>query len=324
MKPLTSRDPFRIGLAAIAVGAVLGLLIVAFTFIPFGSKTYTAYLAQTAGLRAGESVTVHGVEVGEVTSIELAEDRVKIRFTVDKDVKLGRSTRAEVKVATLLGTHSLAVIPDGGGTLNSIPLSRTEVPYNLQDVLERGAGSIEELDPVLLAKALTEASKALDATNENLGPALTGVARLSEIVQARSGQIGTLLQAARSVTDQLAASTDDVVTLMMQANLVIDEINNRRAAIRSLLIETTRLAQNISGLISDTRADLGPAFDQLNQVVAILNRQDKTLKGLIRVLGPAVRYVANATGSGRWANLWAQGPAIPPDDVRCRLSGGCR
>jgi len=126
MKLLERQDPFRIGLVTIAAGAVVGLLVVLFTFVSFGTRSYTAVLAQTAGLRAGEDVEVYGIPKGEVKSIELAGDVVKVRFVLDSDIDLGDESTAAVKVATLLGTHYLAVSPAGSGHADTIPLAAGE------------------------------------------------------------------------------------------------------------------------------------------------------------------------------------------------------
>ena len=319
---LNRRDPFRIGLLTIVIGAVVALLVVMVTFVSFGTRSYTAVLAQTAGLRAGEDVEVYGVPKGKVKSVELAGDVVKVRFVLDKGITLGDTSTAAVKVATLLGTHYLAVAPGGSGHADTIPLARTSVPFNLQDVLEKGTANLEQLDPELLARALTEASRTLTATNDQIGPALTGIARLSEAVQSRSDQTGQLLAAARGITSQLSASSADIVALMRQANLVIGEITQRRDAIHTLLVETTTLATNLGGVIDETRDDMAPAFRQLNAVLQTLREQDSNLKDVLAKIAPTVRYFANATGNGAWADLWLKDPALPPDDLSCKL-GGC-
>lgn len=322
MKPIEAQNPFRIGVAAIVAAGLVAVLVVLTTFVSFGTHSYAAILEQTAGLRVGEDVQVHGVPVGEVTRIELEGDKVRVEFVVGKDVEIGDQSSAAVKVATLLGTHFLAVDPAGSGRIDTIPISRTSVPFNLQDVLEKGTGNLEQLDPVLLAKALTETSKTLTATSENIGPALTGIARLSEAIELRSGQTGELLTAARSVTDQLSASSADIVTLMQQSNLVITEITSRREAIRTLLVETTTLASNLGEIIERTKADMRPAIRQLNEVLRTLREQDATLKDVLDSMAPTVRYLANATGNGPWGDLWLKDPALPPDDLSCRL-GAC-
>ncbi|QYJ04866.1 MCE family protein [Nocardioides panacisoli] len=327
-KPLNELDPFRTGLVAIAIGLALALGIVGLSVANFGTESYTTELEHTAGLRVGEDVQVHGVPNGEVTAIELREDRVRVTFALSSDIDLGSRTTATVKVATLLGTHYLEVKPEGGGELVDahIPLERTQVPFNLQDVLETGTGALEDLDADLLAEALTEVADTLGASSEEIGPALEGVARLSDVVSRRSDQVGDLMTAARSVTDQLADSHEDVVGLMRQTNLVVSEVTARREAINRLLTETTELATALEAIVDSTRGELRPALRDLNHAIDFLNGQRRQLQEVLDVMGPAMRYVANATGNGPWVDLYSEDGALLADDVRCNLRqvSGCR
>jgi phospholipid/cholesterol/gamma-HCH transport system substrate-binding protein len=324
MKALAERDPFRIGIVAIVVGGLIGLAIVVLSVVSFGTGSYTAVLEHTAGLRKGEDVQVHGVSVGKVTGVRLMDTAVEVSFVLDDDIELGSETTAAVKVATLLGTHYLQVDPQGSGTLagGRIPLERTTVPYNLQDVIEVGATRLEELDPVQLAKALTAASETLSASGDDIGPALEGVARLSEVVSKRSSQTGELLRAAREVTDQLADSSGDIVGLMEQTNLVVTEITARRDAIHRLLVETTSLARALTAIVAETKGALEPALVDLNLALDTLNAQDKSLERVLELMAPAARYVANAAGSGRFIDLYTTSPAVPTDDMLCKV-GNC-
>ncbi len=326
MKPMNERDPFKTGLVAIAVMGLIGLAIVVLSVTNFGTSTYTAELQHTGGLRAGEDVQVHGVRKGEVTGIELEEDHVLVTFVMDSGIDLGSRTTATVKVATLLGTHYLEVDPQGSGELADaqIPVSRTSVPYNLQDVLESGAEALGELDPELLAEALTEMAATFGATSDEIGPALQGVARLSEVIATRSDQAGDLLRSARSVTDQLSASSDDIVGLMAQTNLVISEITARRDAIHRLLTETTELSRSLTAIVNSTKGKLGPALRDLDLVLDTLNSQDRQLQKALDVMAPAVRYIANATGNGPYADLFVDPPAVPADDTTCHMRGDCQ
>jgi phospholipid/cholesterol/gamma-HCH transport system substrate-binding protein len=325
MKPMNERDPLRVGVIAIAVIGLIAGLILWLSVSNFGTKEYTALVEHTAGLRKGEDVQIHGVNSGKVTGVELEDDHVLVTFVLDSDIDLGSLTEAAVKVATLLGTHYLEVEPKGGGSLagDRIPLERTEVPYNLQDVLEKGSGALDELDPELLAEALTEMAGTLGASQEEIGPALEGVARLSEVVSKRSDQVGDLLASTRKVTDQLSASSEDIVGLMEQANLVVSEITARREAIHRLLVETTDLSRALTAIVRSTDGKLKPALKDLNLVVDTLNRQDEQLTQLLEEMGPALRYVANATGSGSFLPLYLKPPAIPADDSTCRARGAC-
>ena len=324
MKRLAERDPFRIGLVALLVTGLLAVAVVGLSRASFGTRTYTAMLEHTAGLRAGESVEVHGVSVGKVRSVELTGRQVRVTFTVDREIKVGASARAAVKVATLLGTHYLEIDPAGACCQSGpIPVDRTTVPYNLQDVLDQGTGKLEELDPVVLAKALSTMADTLGTAGDQIGPALRGVAALSEVVTRRGDQITALLRAARSVSDQLSASSPDLVELMRQANLVITEITSRREAIRTLLVETTALSDALTAVVGQTERDLRPALVSLERVVATLNRQSARLTATLEEMAPATRYVANALGNGPWLSLNVHDPALPADDTLC-ATGACR
>lgn len=338
MKAIENRDPFKLGVLAIVIGLVVAVGVVVLSSLSFGKSTYTAYLAQSAGLKPKEDVQIAGVLMGEVKSVDLAGAGhcgpgtspttacVKVTFTVDSGVHLGSQTTADVKVATLLGTHLLAVTPTGGGSLlgGQVPLAQTSVPFNLQDVLNKGAQTLQQIDAKQLATLLNTMTTELTPSTRIVGPALEGVVRLSTVVANRSGQIGDLLKAARSVTTQLSTSSGDLITLMKQTNLVVQEVTDRRDAIHLLLVETAKLAKNVNSIITDTKADTGPALAALNGVLAQLRAQDATLRHVLDVMAPAARYLANAAGNGPYLDLFVCGSILPPNDAPgSALAGKC-
>ena len=73
------RHPIAIGIAGLVVLAVLATAAYNADSLPFigGGTVYTAQFSDAAGLRAGDPVYIAGVEVGRVTAVELAGDRVR-------------------------------------------------------------------------------------------------------------------------------------------------------------------------------------------------------------------------------------------------------
>jgi len=323
MKRLANQDPHKVGLAAVAAGALLAGLVVLGSAVSFGTRTYTAHIQHTAGLRPGEDVQVAGVNVGQVKSIKLDGDDVLVTLEMKQGIRLGGQTTAAVKVATLLGTHYLAVDPHGSGSLpgDSIPLAQTNVPYNLQDIIDLGTDALDKLDPALLAKALTTMSETAEATQEDFGPALQGIARVSEVIATRSGQAGDLLEAARAVADQLSSSSTDVLELMTTTTLVLDEIQTRRAAIHSLLVKTSALADALNSIVTTTGNDLDVALKNTRTVLQMLKSQDKTLANALSIMAPSARYLANATGNGPWVD--ATTDSLVVDSMQCKGQGTC-
>lgn len=323
MKSIATVSPYRLGLIAIAFVVILGGAVVALSLASFGKATYTARLEHTAGLRAGEDVQVAGVSSGEVKSIKLDGDEVVVEFTLDKDIKLGADTTAAVRVATLLGTHYLRIDPRGGGSLkdDEIPLDHTSVPYNLQDVLEKGSASLEELNANLLAKALSEMSKTLASGSDDLRPALKGIAAIGQVVDTRIGQAEDLIVAARDVSQQLSDSTDDIIGLMKQSQLVLDEIARRRSALSELLHDTDALARALTEIVRATDAKFGPTLRDLNVTLDALRKHKSDLTRVLHEFAPTARYLANVSGSGPWLDVYV--PNLIPDAVSCKTNGGC-
>lgn len=324
MKKLFSReDPFRIGIAAFVALGVMGAAVLAISVIPFGAHTYKAEFSHTGGLRATEGVQIAGVEVGEVRKVKVDGDHVVIEFTVSNDIELGAQSEASIKVGTLLGTHFLEISPKGSGELASdtIPLAHTSVPFNLQDVIDKGTGAVDQIDAEKISEALSVVADTLKVAGPQLAPAFQGIARISEVITAREGQIDELLEASRMISDQLSSGTADLVNLMKQSNLVIGELVRRREAIRDLLGDITSVTASINGIMDDNEADLKPMLRDLNTVVGVLTAKDDDLKAALHNLAVTSRYFANATGDGPFINLYLTDPL--PDKVRCGPAGGC-
>lgn len=323
MKPLVEQDRARIGVVGVAVVAFLAAVVVAAANLAPGTHRYTAVLEHTGGLRVGEEVQVAGVGVGTVQGIELGEEEVEVSFTLDDEIHLGQDTRAEVKVATLLGTHFLQVEPRGGQALAdaTIPVDRTRVPYNLQDVLDDGVPEIREFDAGRIEESLAAVAETMERSGEDLGPALDGVHDLSELVVQRSDDLGALLRAARRVSGQLNDSGGDLVELMRQADLILDTLRSRRETIRALLQDLATLGDHLSGVVDETRADMNPMLADLHRVTELLRKHEADVARTVRTLAPAGRYFGNAGGTGRWLDQYT--PGATPDGINCLEKGTC-
>ena len=99
---------------------------------------YQALFAEAGGLVDGNDVTVSGIKVGSVSSIELDNGDALVGFTIEGKYALGSDTTAHIRTGTLLGERVLALESAGSGTLDRrrrIPTTRTSSPYSLTDAV---------------------------------------------------------------------------------------------------------------------------------------------------------------------------------------------
>lgn len=312
------RNPRIVGLV---IGSVLTVSLVAalsLSFISFGTSSYSADFARSGGLKAGDEVRIAGVGVGEVKKVELAGDHVEVTFTLDDDVHLGADTRAEVKLATLLGNKYLQLAPEGLGDLedNRIPLAHTHVTFDVQEAIEAGGTALGELDANKIQRALRTVSDAYRHTAPGIRASLDGLGSVSRQLASRRDQLEALVTGASDVVTVLQRRSKDIVRLMNSSDLLMREIVARRQSIDELITGTRTLAAQLSGLVGDHAAGIGPFLDRLVAVTDLLDERSEEIDRALKVIGPAARYYVNATGNGPFVDI--QVPYVAPDNALCR------
>jgi phospholipid/cholesterol/gamma-HCH transport system substrate-binding protein len=317
-KPFSARNPTTIG----AIGLVLLLVILWAAFnaakLPLigGGRTYTAMFTEDAGLGPNDEVRIAGVKVGTVSSTALDGDHVEVKFKV-KNAFVGDQSTVDIKLKTLLGAKYLSI--DSVGTKkqspgDAIPLERTHSPFDIYPAFTGLTQTVDAINTDQLAKAFGVLSKDFAGTPATVKPVLTGLTRLSNTIASRDTELRTLLTKAKSVTGVLASRDEQLQRLLSDGGLLLDELNERRDAIHSLLVNTTTLATQLEGLVSDNQKTIGPMLDNLHQVLALLQANQDNLDRGLQLLAPFYRVFANALGNGRWfdnyiCNLGAAGVA---------------
>ncbi len=317
MTPFRERNPVIVGLVSMSVLAVL--LVAAFRAqdLPVigGGDTYYAEFAEAGGLQPDDEVRIAGVRVGQVKSIELADGVVRVAFQVKTDSGFGPDSRADIKVKTLLGSMYVSVDPAGSGQLEegaTIPVERTSSPFDVVEAFEGLADTAGEIDTDQLARSLTTLADLTRNTPEEFRAALDGVSRLSTNIAAKNEEIGSLLTNLERVSTVLDDRDDDLVDLMQDADVLFQALVARRDQIHRLLVSTSDLSRELTRLVRDTRSDLRPALEELEEVLAVLNKNEDNIDDSIRLMAPFYRVFANTLGSGPWFDTYIQNlPPVP-------------
>jgi len=317
MKPFRERNPVIVG--AISLAAVVLLVMAAFRAqdLPLigGGDTYYAAFAESGGLKADDEVRIAGVRVGKVESVALDGNHVKVTFRVESESGFGTETSAAIKVKTLLGAMYLALQPAGPGQLaegGEIPVERTSSPYDVVDAFSGLADTAEKIDTDQLAKSLGTLADLTRNTPEEFRDALSGVSQLSANIAARDGQINTLLTNLDRVSTVLDDRDEDIVGLMKDSDVLFRALVARRDSVHNLLVSTSSLSKELTTLIRQSRADLKPALMHLENVLAVLNKNEDNLDNSLRLMAPFYRVFASTLGNGPWFDTYIQNlPPVP-------------
>jgi phospholipid/cholesterol/gamma-HCH transport system substrate-binding protein len=225
--------------AALFVLLGIFLFLIGFNFLNGTSlfkseNTLYAVYDQVEGLQSGTKVTVNGLTIGKVSSINFLPktDKILVSFTVRNDLQFSKNSVAELYEAGLIGGKSIAIIPvyDQETFLASGDTLQSRIKPGLTDVVGSEIAPLQKkLDTVLsdadtLIGALNtilddQAQSGLNEAFSNLSTTVTNLntisSDLSNILSSQGKNINTTLENLAETSDNLNQITDS----LSQANL---------------------------------------------------------------------------------------------------------
>lgn len=279
------------------------------------SDVIHAEFAEAGGLRGGDSVLVSGAEIGKVRDVKLDGGVVVADLALTDDViELGDQTEARIVTVTLLGRAAVELVPAGSGDMSrgdKIPVSRTDAPYNITSALNQLTTESEAIDKAQLQAALDEVATTLDTSSKSIGPALRGITSLSQAISSNDDELAELLGRANRVTDILADRDTQIASLLTSGQSLLSELDARQRVIVSLLDSTKVLAHQLRSVMTENARVIGPALDELNDLVTLLNRNKTALQDSITGLRGYTTSFGDAVSTGPWFDAYIQNLTAP-------------
>ncbi|AJW40234.1 MCE-family protein Mce1C [Rhodococcus sp. B7740] len=313
--------PAAIGLALLIL---VGALVIPKLVDDFRAVTLDAEIANVGGMQVGDPVLVAGVPRGTVTELVLDGTHVDVAFQLDRKTVAGVDTRATVEILTLLGRRALSIEPSGTGQLQSgdtIPLANTTTAFTIDDIGRSVATTATEVDLGRLRTMVDTLAAAAPQDRELLGGALTGLTDIADTVNRNATDVDRLLASAQQTTSTLVDQSDLLIALVGDANIVAATVADRRDAISSIIDELAALTDVLSRYLADNRETIDSLLPRIRSVSALLESSRDSLTRLVDDFGPTARYLANATGNGKFLDLNSP-TGLVPDNWLCLLGLG--
>ncbi|MFD6452734.1 MlaD family protein [Nocardia sp. NPDC060220] len=202
--------PYRLALSAVALAmvAVAGATYLVFGALGFDPSASTiavrVHLTQSGGLLPGQDVTLRGVPIGEVRSVEFEPGGVVAVAGIDADVRVPDDGTVDVTSLSTAGEQFLDFRPtrSTGPYLSDgaeISADKTSTPTPLWQMLGTLDSSLAQVDPAQLA-----------AVVEELGVGPEGPRKLTDLLDGGIFLVSTL----DSVLPQTVALIHDSKTVL--------------------------------------------------------------------------------------------------------------
>jgi len=247
----------------VSLAGLLLTLLFGASYLLFGSlqldpfvSTYSVriHLAQSGGLLPGRDVTVRGVRVGRVNSVDIGSGDVVAVASIEGAARIPAGSAVRVAGLSAAGEQYLDFVPatSAGPYLADgavIGAGKTTTPVTLPQVLSDLNGTFAQLDPDKLRAIVQE-----------LGAGPAAPDKLAAIIDGGTFMITTL----SSVLPQ-------TVSLLHDSEIVLDTVRDLGPGLRSSAAELDHTLAGVESMAGGFRtlAALGPsAFQAMDQIIA--------------------------------------------------------
>lgn len=276
------------------VASALLIFFIGFSFLKgsdlfSNNKDYYCFFPSVEGLQKSTYVQIKGINVGQVTGLELAGDQgVKVTLSVRNKTKLPAGTAAELK-SDLLGSKVIEltlgkgpdnVAPGGiieghkeSGAIDKISGELTPRLEELKETITAFNAALNNINHIVdedNQKAISAAVQSLKATSENL-------ARVSDAIAKESNQITGIIRNTNSITTSLAKSNDTIQRILSNTNRVTAQLAN--SPIQKTLTDlqkTTADLQSIMDKIDNNKGTMGMLINDKE----LYNNMNKSMKSI--------------------------------------------
>jgi phospholipid/cholesterol/gamma-HCH transport system substrate-binding protein len=243
--------------------------------------------AQAVTPGQGQTVTIAGVTVGEISKVNLHDGRALVSMQIkpkyaavyrDAHMLLRPKTGLKDMVVELQpGTPTAGKLRSGG----TVPIQSTLPDINPDEILASLDGDTRDYIKLLLGGAgqgLRGQARSLSATLRRFDPTARDARRITELLAERRANLARVIHNFQLLSTELASKDAQISQFVSSSNAVFQRFANQDANIRS----TLRL---LPGALQETQLALGKA----DGLARALGPTLQSLRPTARTLGPTLR-----------------------------------
>jgi phospholipid/cholesterol/gamma-HCH transport system substrate-binding protein len=285
---------WRAPLAVAAVAALAAVVALAVGAARVPTRRLVAHFTSAVGILPGNDVRVLGVHVGDVVAVRPQGTSVEVEMRYDARYPIPAGAQAVIIPPSVVSDRYVQLTPayTGGPRLADgadLPTSRTAVPLELDDVyraldqFNRALGPAGANKNGALSTLLATGRANLQGSGADLAGTLDGLAKnLGTLADGRDDLFGSVADLQKFVT-ALAASDQQVRLFNEQLAAVGEQLAGERDDLAATIRTLATALADITGFVSDNRAELKSNVDALTDISGVLVRQQQALITVLNI-----------------------------------------
>ncbi|MGH2750250.1 MAG: MlaD family protein [Actinomycetota bacterium] len=283
-----------------------------------------AEFTDATGLLKGDAVKAAGVTVGRVSGIAIDDGLALVTMEINDGVDLPAGVSAEIRFRNLIGQRMVTLIQGdasfqtvaaGPGETAAaqddlmepgdvIPFARTKPAFDLTALFNGLRPLIQSTDASdinIVTEALTEA---LDGRSQEIKNLLGNVGAISDTLASRDEELGSLLGNVNLLTDDLNARDQQLQGTLADMNDFLADLASSRGDLEQAIVLLDDASRRLDRVVQNNADDLELQFDNLAEILEVVDNRKKELKGVIRSLPSFLVGVERVSNYGQWSNVY--------------------
>ncbi|MCP9273336.1 MCE family protein [Mycolicibacterium arenosum] len=348
----------RIQLAVFAVVSVIGVAVMAYTYVQvptllgIGRVEVKLQLPTSGGLYRFSNVTYRGVEVGKVTDIRVVKGGAEATLSIGTSPKIPADLQADVRSVSAVGEQYVDLRPrtDSGPYLQNgsvITGENVSLPPPIGPVLDRVSKLVETFPKDRLGDLLDETYEGFNGAGFDFGSLLDSGATLANDLNGVADQTRLLADDSRPLLEGQAATADSIRTWARSLAGFTGQLAASDPQLRTVLQTFPGFSDEVSSFLNELKPTLPVLLANLGTVSEILMTYNASLEQLLVLLPPyfaqqqSYSLTSDSTGGARgdfavtvsdppactvgflppssWRSPADESDIDTPDDIYCKL-----
>lgn len=304
-------------LITIVVGLALVVGVVVFLRGDRQTRTYKASFSRAVQLFPASKVRVLGVDVGQITDVRNVRGGVEVTFSIDDpDVLLPEEVEAAIVPMSLLGERYIQLFPSYGGGAAlpegaTIPMERTAVPSEPDELLRSLQDYLGALDPVTVSAFVDNAATVLEGNGQQLNELIDHASSVIGTLSAKRGDLAQIVVQFDKLSRALNTRQEGLASLIHSYNAVATTLTTNRVAVEGTITGLNDAATELASLLLAHRRPLHQDIRTLTRTGRTINRNIDTFTETGYWAQRLFRAASNAVDYNKdWLRLNNQGEEL--------------
>jgi phospholipid/cholesterol/gamma-HCH transport system substrate-binding protein len=268
------------------------------------------FTAAGQGLENGSDVKIHGINVGQVTTVHLVDGRAQVNMALHDSQKVPTNASATIRPKTLFGEKFVDIDPgsneaSGPFLKNNGFIKQTTGGFELEQVLTDAYPILKAIRPEDITTLLDTLAQAGQGLGPEINRQIVAFQQISDVTVAHDADTREFLDDLAKLSDSLANSAPNLVAGAQDLNVALPDLNSQAGNLTSVLDQLSRLSSDTADILEANRGFLNKSateggktiqllYDQRNQLPAVING----LRQFFQVLGEAAGTLPDPSSPG--------------------------